>query len=89
LDNTPQLPHKHDEFIDRAEATGRWWEDPWWERSDCEIYFTVPLEAVKHGATVLREHFDATWYIELAKAPRKNLVFPKLCLERSTFALEF
>jgi hypothetical protein len=89
LDNKPQSPHKHDEFIDRAEATGRWWEDPWWERPDCEIYFTVSLEAVQSGAAVLREHFDATWYIELAKAPRKNLVFPRLCLERSTFALEF
>lgn len=83
------MPHKHDEFIDRAEATGRWWEDPWWARPDCEIHFTVPLEAVNRGASVLSRYFDAEWYVALARAPRPNLVFPKLCLERSTMALAF
>jgi hypothetical protein len=84
-----QAPHKHEEFIHRAETTGRWWEDPWWARADCEIHFTVRLDAVQRGAAALREHFDAAWYVDLAKTPRRNLVFPKLCLERSTFALEF
>ena len=88
MSDAPQ-PHKHEEFINRAEATGRWWEDPWWQRADCEIHFTVPLEAVQRGAATLKQYFDATWYLDLAKNPRRNLVFPRLCLERSTFALEF
>lgn len=83
------MQHNHDYFIGRAEATGRWWEDPWWAQADCDIYFTVPLEAVNRGAAVLSKYFDADWYISLAKAPRPNLVFPKLCLERSTMALAF
>lgn len=83
------MKHKHDYFIERAEATGRWWEDPWWAQADCEIHFTVTLEAVNRGAGVLSQYFDADWYISLAKAPRPNLVFPNLCLERSTMALAF
>jgi len=83
------MQHKHDYFIERAEATGRWWEDPWWAQADCEIHFTVTLEAVIRGAAVLTKYFDANWYIDLAKAPRPNLVFPKLCIERSTMALAF
>lgn len=88
VSDVPQT-HKHEEFINRAEATGRWWEDSWWDRADCEIHFTVPLEAVRRGAATLRQYFDAAWYLDLAKNPRRNLVFPRLCLERSTFALEF
>jgi len=83
------MQHKHDFFIERAEMTGRWWEDPWWARPDCEIHFTVPLEAVNRGAAVLSQYFDAKWYVDIARTPRPNLVFPKLCLERSTMALSF
>lgn len=84
-----QAAKKHENFIARAEATGRWWESPWWEDPDCEIPFTVSREATSRGADVIRRHFDDAWYRELAARPRPSLLFPKLCLERSTAALEF
>jgi hypothetical protein len=79
----------HETFIARAEATGRWWENAWWEDPQCEIHFTVPRQAVSRGAAAMHLHFDDAWYRDLAATPRPNLLFPKLCLERSTFALEF
>ncbi len=80
---------KHDDLITRAEATGRWWESPWWEDPACEIHLTVRRDVVSRGASAIRRHFDDAWYRELAARPRPSLVFPKLCLERSTAALEF
>lgn len=75
--------------MDPAEVTGEWWVDPWWEESDCSMLFTVPLEAVRRGAAVLRQHFDADWYKKLATEPRRQTIFPMLRLHRSTVALEF
>ncbi len=77
-----------DDF-DRVAATGEWWINPWWEHAEPNFLFPVPLEKVRHGAEVLREYFDAEWYKRLAAEPRKNLVFPYLCLERASWALSF
>src|SRR6266581_8242747 len=75
-----------DDF-DRVAATGEWWINPWWEHAEPNFLFPVPLEKVRHGAEVLREYFDAEWYKRLAAEPRKNLVFPYLCLERARESL--
>src|SRR5437764_10618892 len=81
VQSADQGAHPHEKYIDFAEQTGRWWETPWWEGADCEIHFSVSLEMVRRGANVLREYFDADWYLDLARNPRRNLVFPYLCLE--------
>src|SRR5258706_6758602 len=74
--------------IAHAEATGRWWEMPWWDEPDCDVLFRIPVDAVRRGAAVLRGYFDDAWYRELAARPRENMIFTKLCLERWTFVAE-
>jgi len=42
----------------------------------CEIHFTVTLEAVQRESAILKQYFDAAWYVELANNPSRNPGFP-------------
>lgn len=77
-----------DEFNYLAQS-GTWWEQPWWERQDRQVFCSYPKEDIARSANVLKRYFDATWTKALAAHPRQNIVFPNLCIGGSTSALGF
>lgn len=77
-----------DEF-EFLKHSGEWWNQPWWERKDRQVYCPHSKEEIAQSADTLMRYFDAAWTRELAANPRLNIVFPNLCIGGSTSAIGF
>lgn len=67
--------------------TGEWWKRQWWLPINRTVHCDYSDESIAQAVDTLQRFFDAPWAMELAKAPKPNIIFPALCISRSTSAL--
>lgn len=84
-----QRKEPFDEAWAYLEKTGDWSTAPWWERPDLPEELQPFRNRLRKASTILRRYFDAEWARDFALHPRKNLVFPELCIGGSTSAARF
>jgi len=70
-------------------ASGEWWTTPWWDKPGAPVPYPCPKEQLAQSADILKRYFDAPWARDLAERPRRNLVFPNLCIGGTMSALQF